>query len=216
MTAPTAQRRDVYGAALDTPAEPLYLTTNDGMRVELPTRHWCGIADPSDATVVERCVGPTMDVGCGPGRIAGALTLRGVSVLGIDIHPAAVRATAARGAAVMRRSVFDRLPREGRWEHVVLLDGNIGIGGDPAQLLQRCRELISRTGSVLVEICETEMNLRQIAWFETATACSAPFPWAFVGKSATTAAAGRAGLGVSEEWAVGRRRFVRLTHRRAG
>ena len=31
---------------------------------------------------------------------------------------------------VLHRSVFDRLPGTGRWGTVLLLDGNLGIGGD--------------------------------------------------------------------------------------
>ena len=56
--------------------------------------------------------------------------------LGIDVTPAA-RAAAARRRRrrVLRRCVFDRVPGEGRWRTALLLDGNIGIGGDPVALL---------------------------------------------------------------------------------
>ena len=39
------------------------------------------------------------------------------------------------GGPALRRSVFDPLPGEGRWGTALLLDGNIGIGGDPRALL---------------------------------------------------------------------------------
>ena len=32
---------------------------------------------------------------------------------------------------MLRRDLFAPLPGEGRWHHVLLADGNIGIGGDP-------------------------------------------------------------------------------------
>jgi hypothetical protein len=35
---------------------------------------------------------------------------------------------------------------------VLLLDGNIGIGGDPHRLLRRVRELLTPTGRLLVEL----------------------------------------------------------------
>lgn len=211
MTVPTTRQHDVYAAALDAPAEPLFLGTNDGFRIALPTEQWCGNANAADITVLDRCSGPTIDVGCGPGRIAGALALRGVPVLGIDIHPRAVGATAARGAAVLRRSVFDRLPGEGRWQHITLLDGNIGIGGDPGRLLRRCRDLIQRDGSVLVEVNEVEVDSRHTAWFEGTYGRSAPFSWALAGLAATTAAAEQAGLEIRDRWLAGGRRFVEMT-----
>src|SRR5205814_3162945 len=34
---------------------------------------WCGPLRAGDAALVDRCTGPTLDVGCGPGRLAGAL-----------------------------------------------------------------------------------------------------------------------------------------------
>ena len=33
--------------------------------------------------------------------------------------------------------MFEPLPGEGRWGTVLLLDGNVGIGGDPVALLER-------------------------------------------------------------------------------
>ena len=41
------------------------------------------------------------------------------------------------GGPALVRSVFETLPGEGRWDTVLLMDGNIGIGGDPAALLGR-------------------------------------------------------------------------------
>ena len=36
---------------------------------------------------------------------------------------------------MVRRDLFGALPGEGTWSHVLLADGNIGIGGDPVTLL---------------------------------------------------------------------------------
>ena len=46
------------------------------------------------------------------------------------------RGGARRGVTFLERSVFDRVPGAGRWRTALLLDGNIGIGGDPVALLR--------------------------------------------------------------------------------
>jgi hypothetical protein len=68
-------------------------------------------------------------------------------VLGVDVSPAAVARAKGAGGAVLRRSVFDRLPAEGRWGTALLADGNIGIGGDPHALLRRVRDSLPRTAA---------------------------------------------------------------------
>jgi hypothetical protein len=50
------------------------------------------------------------------------------------------------------RRYFDPLPGEGRWGAALLLDGNVGIGGDPATLLRRVRELLGPGGVVVAEV----------------------------------------------------------------
>ncbi len=47
--------------------------------------------------------GPTVDIGCGPGRMSEALALAGHTVLGIDVVPEAVRQTRTRGVPALRR-----------------------------------------------------------------------------------------------------------------
>ena len=94
-----------------------------------------------------------LDVGCGPGRIVAALTDHGRLALGIDIAEHAVALTRGRGTNALRRNVFDPLPGEGRWATVLLLDGNVGIGGDLDALLRAGDAPCSRrTAGVIVEI----------------------------------------------------------------
>ncbi|EWM14177.1 methyltransferase type 12 [Kutzneria sp. 744] len=108
--------------------EHCWLECANGERVMLPVTRWQEL-DSSDELLLAACLGPTLDVGCGPGRLVEALTRRGVIALGVDVSPVAVDLTQARGAPALCRDVFDRIPGEGRWRHVLLADGNIGIGG---------------------------------------------------------------------------------------
>ena len=73
--------------------------------------------------------GPVLDIGCGPGRHVTALIAAGHAALGIDVSPAPCDRPAAGGRAV-RVSVSAHVPGAGTG-HRALLDGNIGIGGDP-------------------------------------------------------------------------------------
>ena len=48
--------------------------------------------------------------------------------------------------------MFEHVPDAGSWGTALLLDGNIGIGGEPAALLGRARELLAPGGAVLAEL----------------------------------------------------------------
>ena len=117
----------------------------DGSRMPLPVEGWLH-ESPGDMSLLDRCEGPTLDIGSGPGRLTVALAERGIPALGIDITPYAVDLARSSGALVMLRDVFGRVPGTGRWMTVLLADGNIGIGGDPAALLRRAGELLAPRG----------------------------------------------------------------------
>ncbi|GAA0628304.1 DUF2064 domain-containing protein [Kribbella sandramycini] len=173
---------------------------------------WQSPADEVDRLALSRCEGPVLDIGCGPGRIVTALAEQGIPALGVDVSPQAVSLTTSRGAAALRRPVQERLPGEGRWGSVVLMDGNIGIGGDPADLLRRCAELVRPNGLVLVEVGPdddlddpTPLILRT-----TSGRRSTPLPWARVGAHALLRHARTAHLHPTEDWRTPHRAFLTL------
>ncbi|HET7720371.1 MAG TPA: methyltransferase domain-containing protein, partial [Acidimicrobiales bacterium] len=149
--------------------------------------------------------------GCGPGRLVAALTSRGVTALGVDVSPAAVARTRRHGGAALRRSVFDRLPGEGRWGTVLLMDGNIGIGGDPAALLTRLRDLLRPGGRLLAETADDDVDQRLTVRVEDAHGRHGrPFPWARVGTTALLRAADSTGWILTGRWSVDSRSLVEL------
>ena len=168
--------------------------------------------DTTDQLVATRAAGPVLDVGCGPGRLTRWAMLEGRPALGVDVSSAAVDFARDRGLPVLHRSVFDRLPMEGKWGAVLLMDGNIGIGGDPAALLRRCGELVRRGGEVVVETHPDP--LRDRAFDAVVTDAegrrSDVFPWAEVGAGALPRLASAAGLRVLDELVRAGRTIVTL------
>lgn len=173
---------------------------------------WSAPTSAIDEMILARCEGPVLDVGCGPGRMAAALGRRGVPCLGIDVSPRAVNEARSRGALALRRAVERPLPGEGRWGTVLLVDGNVGIGGNPAALLRRCTELVEPGGLVLVD---TDPDPE--AWDSTPVVLrgpdgreSHPMPWARVGARALLRIAADVGLRMSEEWDLEGRTVIAL------
>jgi SAM-dependent methyltransferase len=195
---------EVFASALR--GDPCWVLVADGPHGLLPTELWLREADPADEALLNLCHGPTVDIGCGPGRMAQALARRGRPVLGIDVVPEAVRQSLGRGVAALLRDVFSPIPGEGRWATALLADGNIGIGGDPVALLERTRELIAPTGRVVVELSPpgTGVQTRHVR-LETVLGRSEAFPWTLVGTDAIAAVAAAARLRVVSEHRYGDR-----------
>ncbi|MGW2961398.1 class I SAM-dependent methyltransferase [Streptomyces sp. NPDC001220] len=204
---------DPYALALRPGREPVYLRLDDGRRIRMPVHRWHEQPTAADNTVLERCAGPVIDIGCGPGRMCRALLSQGVFALGVDITPRAVALTTALGGLALRASVFDRLPAEKGWGTVLLIDGNIGIGGDPRGLLRRCGGLIAPTGCLVVEVDPQDVQEQCIARFENVRGQAGPyFPWARLGRPALHRIAAGLALTVTDQWTSGHRCFATLTH----
>src|SRR6201986_2361981 len=182
-------------------AEALALRTADGRAVPLQVSRWCGPPDAADEELLRHCRGPVLDVGCGPGRLTVALTARGIPALGVDISPAAVARVRQAGAPALHRSVCDPLPGEGRWATVLLADGNIGIGGQPARLLYRCAQLLAPGGQLLIEAEPADIDEQLTVQLEHPDGrCGPVFPWALMGPVALVQAVTDAGLHIRGQW----------------
>ncbi|MBL7258141.1 methyltransferase domain-containing protein [Actinoplanes sp. LDG1-01] len=198
------------------------LRTADGRERRADPGAWCADRVPGDDGLLDRCRGATLDVGCGPGRLTAALLGRGQPALGIDVSAVAVRLARERGAVALRRDVFGPLPGHGRWETLLLADGNLGIGGDPATLLARCRDLLAPHGRLHAELDPPGSG----SWSGVATLHAggvadpyaggvdrgAPMRWAWVAADDLAPRAARARLAVSTTWTEAGRWFATLVH----
>ena len=206
----TAAPWAMYESALDAGAS---LTARHacGTTELLAVTRWLADADPVDERVIQRATGPVLDVGCGPGRHVSALVRRGVPVLGLDASPLAVRLASARGGAAVLGDVFDHGLETGVWQTVLLLDGNVGIGGDPQLLLERVGEFLTPAGRVLVEVDPPGTGLQaQPVRHERGRDGSVWWPWARGGADAIDDVAASAGLRVAHRWNDGDRWFADL------
>jgi SAM-dependent methyltransferase len=183
----------------------------DGTVWDLPIERWVNHADEVDLHALDALGEPVIDIGCGPGRHLQALSGRGVKVWGIDPSPLAVKLARRTGARVVLGSVFDDMPLTGRWGSALLLDGNIGIGGDAARLLQRVHALLRPGGTAVVELSppgtrggSTRMRL------ETPSLSSDWFAWATVSASEIDAMAAALRFGIVDRWSRQDRWFVTM------
>ena len=111
----------------------------------------------------------------------------------------------------MVADVFEELPGAGSWRTALLLDGNIGIGGDPVRLLRRLQSLLCEGGAVLLELEPPGLvSAVARARLELGPERSDWFSWARVSACGIGAIAARADMAVEQEWSCGERWFARL------
>jgi len=172
---------------------------------------WNGEADEVDLMVVSRCEPPVIDLGCGPGRMVAALNRSGRPALGVDFSAVAVGTSMRRGALALRRRISDPLPAEGRWGTALLIDSNIGIGGDVTALLRRCCALIGSGGLIICEV-DPDQDRHQTSHvvLDVDNLRSPPVPWGRVGGRVLSHLAAALDMLVVEEWSAQGRVFVAL------
>ena len=70
----------------------------------------------------------------------------------------------------------------GCWETVLLIDGNVGLGGDPRRILGRAAELLARGGRCVAEFDADVIGIRA-SWIrlESGHQVGPWFRWAWVG-----------------------------------
>ena len=187
--------RAALHAAGDGPPHEGRLRRADGRVEPLPLARWLGPVDDADAELLERVDGSVLDIGCGPGRHVAELQRAGHPCLGLDLSPVAVEITRGRGADAFRGSVFEDVPDAGCWDTALLLDGNVGIGGEPATLLERARELLAPGGAVLAELDPpgARAGVSRVR-LEAPGVVSEWFPWAHVSVDTVAEVAAEAGL----------------------
>ncbi|MFJ5810933.1 class I SAM-dependent methyltransferase [Streptomyces sp. NPDC093093] len=210
---PEPWNSDPYAGAIHSPVGDVTLRDAEGWSFPLDVGRWSGRADPADEAVLERCTGPILDVGCGAGRLVEALARRGHAVLGVDVSPAAVISTVCRGGHARSGSVFDPLPDEGSWGTALLIDGNIGIGGDPRHLLRRLHDLVRPGGRLIVEASPSDVDERRRVRIHVGRQAVSPvFSWATVGARAVERHGRLSGWAPIERWTSlsGERHFVAL------
>ena len=174
----------------------------------LDLREWARPADHVERAVLGNIVGPVLEIGCGPGRLVAALAEAGTPALGIDVTPLALELAAQHGAPIMARSIFERVPGEGRWPSVLLVDGSIGIGGDPVVLLRRVRQVLAPRGVALVEVLGPGFAASLgHARIERDAGCFSSIPWATLGIDHVDEVAVCAGFALERVHCIGGRWF---------
>jgi SAM-dependent methyltransferase len=193
------------------PAPAAAVRSSDGRLEPLPLDRWIAPADAADQALIAGLADPVLDLGCGPGRHVVALAAHGKRALGVERSTVAVRIARFRGADVIAGSLWGDVPGGTTWRTILLLDGNIGIGGAPAALLRRAAELLAPGGLIVVETGPPDApTQRTRVRLECDGAVSEWFHWAQVGATGIGAVADAAGLAITETRVIAGRSFAML------
>jgi hypothetical protein len=210
----------LYDRALG--GERCWIRHEDGEVRPLPAHRWLGgrhVPEESetsdevfDETVTQMCSAPTIELGWGPGRLVARLIQRGIPALGIDRSATAIRLTGRDGAPALLGDVFEcPHPGMGHWRTVLLVDGNVGLGGDPRRILGRAAELLCSGGRRVAEFDADAVGIRA-RWvrLESARDVGPWFRWASVGVDSAATLAAHVGLTLTSVRLIGGRVIASL------
>jgi len=187
------------------------LRRDDGHVTALALGRWLGPSCGVDEAVADGAVSPVLDIGCGPGRLLDSLARQGKWAVGVDLSPVAVGLVRQRGRRAVLGSVFDDVVGAGEWATALLLDGSVGIGGDPAALMARVRALLRPGGMAVVEVEPPGAGTRAgRVRLELADVISQWFPWAHVDADGVPDLAARSEMTVKRLDRLGDRWFAWL------
>jgi SAM-dependent methyltransferase len=194
------------------PAPDARLRLADGRLEPLQLARWVAPADAVDEEILADVEAPVLDLGCGPGRHLAALRAAGKRGLGVDLSPVAVQLARGRGAEAINGSLWSQVPGGACWKTVLLLDGNIGIGGAPVALLRRAGELLAPGGTIVVETDPPGAPTHRLrVRLEAPGVVSEWFRWGRVGADGAAAVAAGAGFEVAAVRCLAGRTFVTLS-----
>ena len=88
--------------------------------------------------------GPVLDLGAGAGRVSLWFQKRGFDVTAVDNSPLAVHVCRKRGITDVRLADVNEPPDDKRWGAVLLLCGNLGLGGTR----EGVRSLLTRLATI--------------------------------------------------------------------
>jgi SAM-dependent methyltransferase len=117
------------GRAVPTPT----LEADDGTRVPAMHPEWffqpVDLWDPPERELLADLAGPVLDLGAGAGRAALHLQEQGLEVAAVESSPGAAEVCRRRGIVDVRVHDLTDPPADRPWQAVLLLCGNLGLGG---------------------------------------------------------------------------------------
>lgn len=180
--------------------------------VHYRVQDWLVRANDFERSLLRTARGPLVDIGCGPGRMLVAAAELGLAACGVDSNSLAAEHARKQGATVFQQSVFDPLP--GSFQTLLLLDGNIGIGGDPQALLKHLHTMAAPGARLIVETDQllTLEARYQAILVDSAGRSSETFDWARLGAEPLQRHAANAGWSLVNSLEHGGRRISVLSN----